>query len=88
MLILSANIATSKWAGIASDLLGAGWSGDRIPVWMRFSAPVQIGLGAYPASYTVGTGSFPGVKRAERDVDHLPYLAPRLKNGAINLLPL
>ena len=28
----------------------------------RFSAPVQIGSGAQPASCTVGTGSFPEVK--------------------------
>jgi hypothetical protein len=28
----------------------------------RFSAPVQTGPGAHPASYKMGTGSFPGVK--------------------------
>jgi hypothetical protein len=28
----------------------------------RFSAPVQTGPGAQPATYTMGTGSFPGVK--------------------------
>jgi len=28
----------------------------------RFSAPVQTGPGAHPASRTMGTGSFPGVK--------------------------
>jgi hypothetical protein len=32
-------------------------SGDRIPVGARFSAPVQTGPGALPASYTMGTGS-------------------------------
>jgi hypothetical protein len=36
----------------------------------RFSAPVRTGPGAHPASYTMGTGSFPGVKRLGRDVDH------------------
>jgi len=45
----------------------------------RFSAPVQTGPGAYPASYTMGTGSFPGLKRPGRGVDHPPHLAPRLK---------
>jgi len=35
----------------------------------RFSLPVQTGPGAHPASYTMGTGSFPGVKRPERGVD-------------------
>ena len=38
----------------------------------RFSAPVQTGPGAYPASYTMGTGSFPGVKRPGRGADHPP----------------
>jgi len=28
----------------------------------RFSAPVQTGPGAHPASCTMSTGSFPGVK--------------------------
>jgi hypothetical protein len=40
------------------------------PSWARFPAPVQTGSGAHPASYTMGTGSFPGVKRPERSVDH------------------
>ena len=47
--------------------------------WVRFSAPAQTGPGAYPASYTVGTGSFPGLNRPVRGVDHPPHLAPRLK---------
>jgi len=37
---------------------------DRIPVGTRFSAPVQTGPRAYPASCTVSTGSFPGVDAA------------------------
>ena len=37
---------------------------------MRFSAPVQTGPGAHPASYTMGTGTFPGVKRPGRGYDH------------------
>ena len=55
-----------------SDSLRFGRSGDRIPVWARFSAPVQTGPGAYPASFTMGTGSFPGVKRPGRGADHPP----------------
>jgi len=31
-------------------------------VGARFSAPVQTGPGAHPASYTMGTRSFLGVK--------------------------
>jgi hypothetical protein len=53
-------------AGVAT-----GWMvRDRIPVGARFSAPVQTGPGAHPAALTMGTGSFPGVKRPGRDVDH------------------
>ena len=52
--------------------LRAGRSGDRIPEGVRFSAPVQTGPGAHPASYTMGTDSFQGVKRPERGVDHPP----------------
>jgi len=41
--------------------------------------PVQTGPGSHPNSYTMGTGSFPGVKRPGRGVDHPPpYLAPSL----------
>jgi hypothetical protein len=38
----------------------------------RFSAPVQTGPEAHPASYIMGTGSFPGVNRPGRGVDHPP----------------
>jgi len=71
-----------------SDSLRAGRSGDQIPVEVRFSAPVQIGPRAHPAPYTMGTGSFPRVKRPGRGIDHSPHLAPRLKSRAIHLLPL
>ena len=30
-----------------------------------FSTPFQTGIWAHPASYTIGTGSFPGGKAAE-----------------------
>jgi len=36
----------------------------------RFSSPVQSGSGTHPASYAMGTGSFPGVKRPGRGVDY------------------
>ena len=29
----------------------------------RFSAPIQTGPGAHPASYIMGTGCFQGIKR-------------------------
>jgi len=45
----------------------------------KFSAPVHTGPGAHPASYIVGTVSFPGVKRPGRGVEQPPHLAPRSK---------
>jgi hypothetical protein len=45
----------------------------------RFFAHVQTGPGAHPASYTMVTASFPGVKRPRRGAGHPPHLAPRLK---------
>ena len=38
----------------------------------RFSAPFQTGPGAQTASCTVGTGSFPGVKRLGLGTDSPP----------------
>jgi hypothetical protein len=45
---------------------------------VRFYAPVQTGLGAHPASCTMGTRSLPGVKQPGRGVNHPPNLAVRL----------
>ena len=38
----------------------------------RYSAPVQTGPGSYPASCTMGTGSFPWVMQPGRGTDHPP----------------
>ena len=75
----------SEWAGWCSrysDWQHAGRSEDRIPVWARFSAPVQTGPGAHPPSCTTGTGSFPGVK-SSRGVTLTPHslLVPRSPTG-------
>ena len=45
----------------------------------RFSAPIQTDTGDHPASYTLRTASFPGVKRPRRGVHHPTQLAPMLK---------
>jgi len=37
-----------------------------------FPHPPLIGPGAHPATYTMGTGSFPVVKRPGRIVDYAP----------------
>jgi len=58
-----------------------GLDGPGIESWwgVRFSASIQAGPGAHPASYTMGAGSFTRVKQPGHDVDHPPHLAPRLK---------
>ena len=62
-----------------SDWLREGRSGDRIPVGARFSVPVQTGPGTHPASCTMGTGSFQGVKRQGTGVDHPPLSSAEVK---------
>jgi len=60
------------------------------PEGARFSAPVQTGPGAHPASCTMGTGSFLGVKSG-RGVTLIPHplLLPSSRKGrAIPLLSL
>jgi hypothetical protein len=57
-------------------------------VGARFSAPVLTGSEAHPASYTMGTGISPGVKRPGRGVDHPPLSSAEVNDRAIPLLPL
>ena len=52
--------------GLDSPGIESRWEG----VGAKFSAPVQTVPGAHPVSYTMGTGSFPGIKRPGCDVDH------------------
>jgi hypothetical protein len=76
---IPANAAVITLRSQYSDSLRAGRSGDRIPVGTRFSAPVQTGRGAHQALYTMGTVSFPGVKRPGRGVNHPPPSNTELK---------
>jgi len=65
---------------------GADWGPE--PVWIfsskkrRFYAPVQIGPGAHPSSYTMGIKSLPGVKRSRCGVDHPPPYSAKVKERA------
>jgi hypothetical protein len=44
-----------------------------------FFAHVQTGPGAHPAFFTMGTGSFPAVKRPGRGADHPPHSSDEVK---------
>jgi hypothetical protein len=66
-----------------SDLLRDGRSGDRIPLVARYSAPVQTDSEAHPASFTMGTRSFPGVNRPGRYVDHPPQSRAEVKERVL-----
>ena len=77
-------LCSRKWAVYRSrysDWLRDRRFGDRIPVGKRFSAPVQTGPQAHPASYTIGTGSFPGAKRPGRGVHHPPPSSAEVKEN-------
>ena len=60
--------------------IAAGWTvrGSN-PGGVRFFPPVQTGPGAYPASYTMGTGSFPVVNRPGLGVNHPPPSSAEVK---------
>jgi len=65
-----------------------GRSGDRIPVGLKFSAPVQTGPGSHPVPCAMGTGSFPGVKSGPglKLTPH-PLLVPWSRMGRAIPLP-
>jgi len=71
-----------------SDSLRAGRFEDRIPAATKYSAPVQTGPVTHPAPYTMGTLSFPGVKRPGCGGDHpLTSRAEVKERGAIHKTP-
>jgi len=51
-------------------VLRGGRSGDQIPFGTKISAPKQTGSGAQPTPFSMVTGSFQGLKRPGRGVDH------------------
>jgi hypothetical protein len=52
----------------------------KYPVGARFFSHVQTGPGAHPASCTMGTESFPAVKRPGRGADHPPPSSAEVTN--------
>jgi len=68
--------------GLSSPRIESRWGA-------RFSAHFETGLRAY-LTYTMGTGSFPGVKRPGRGADHPPSIWRRSwrKSRVIYLLPI
>jgi hypothetical protein len=85
----NSNYRADSIVGIATSY-GLDGPGIKSRWGARFSAPVQTGPGAQPASCTMGTGSFLGVK-SSRGVTLTPHplLVPwSWKGRAIPLLPL
>ena len=75
--------------GSSVGIATTGWTvRDGIPVGARFSAPVEIGPGAHPASCKMGTGFSPGVKcgRGALLTTH-PLIVPRLWKSRVIPLP-
>jgi hypothetical protein len=73
LLYLSNNCTHNLAAGTAQSVRAAR-SRHRIPVEARLSVPTQTGPEAHPTSCTMGTGSFPRVKRPRRGPDR-PFLS-------------
>ena len=66
----------------ACRLLATGWTvrgSNPSGGGARFSTPVQTGPGNHPASYTMGTVSFPEVKLPGRGVYHTPPSSSEVK---------
>jgi hypothetical protein len=83
---LRGNCGPGSSVGIATNYgLDSPGIEKKIPVGVRFFAHVQTGPGAHPASCTMGTGSFPGVKRpgrgAGRGADHPTPSSAEVKKG-------
>jgi hypothetical protein len=70
------------WGQDSSVGIATGYGLDDPGIESRWrqdiSHPSRTALGP-TQSHIMGTGSFPGVKRSGRGVDHPPHLTPRLK---------
>jgi hypothetical protein len=66
--------------GIATAT-GYGLDGPGIESrWGRDFSHVQAGPEAHPAAYTMGTGSFPGIKQPRRGADHPPLPSAKVEH--------
>jgi hypothetical protein len=87
----SSQKTASIWTGVGQDSvvgIGTCYGWDVLGIKSRwrqdFSAPIQTSSGARKAFYTLGTGSFLGVNRPGRGIDHPPLIYPRdLKKGRV-----
>jgi len=78
--ITTTTTATGGWDSCRySDMLQAVRFGNRIPVEGEIFCTCPDLPWAHPPSYTLVSGSFLGVKRPGRGIDHLSHLALRLK---------
>jgi hypothetical protein len=89
---LQSTVVPSGLGSVVGIATGYGLDGPGIESrWeARISAPVQTGPGAHPASCTMGTGSFLGVKSSwGMTLNPHPLLVPWSRKGrAIPVLPL
>jgi hypothetical protein len=70
------------WAGITQSVQQLTKVQKSNPSAQRgviFSAPFQTSPGAHLASYTMGTGSFPGVMWPGPGIDHSPPPSTKVK---------
>jgi hypothetical protein len=74
-------VDTARGSGQRShnDSLRAGRFRESNPGRARFSTPIQTSSRAHPAFYTMGKGSFPGVKPPGRGVKHPPTYSAKVK---------
>jgi len=78
--INSVHILKMGWDSIVSiATLHARRFKVQIPVGLRLSAHIQTSPVAHPASYTMGTRSFPGVMRMGRGIDYPPPPSTEVK---------
>jgi hypothetical protein len=80
-----ASYLNKGWSGSSVGIAtGYGLDGPGIekknPGGARFFAHFQTSLGSHPASRTMGTGSFPGVKRPGRGAEHPPHPISEVDN--------